>query len=120
MGLPFTVLSYDPQTSVPKIPGAAVIVSKLPLCTLGRVSHLYFSRFYKNGKATTMHPFSTGLTFFLCRWGVNETIKSHAQNISNATGLHTVVPDLYKGKVGLTAEVSLSLSRTCFNKLFLT
>lgn len=69
MGLPFTVLSYDPQTSVPKIPGAAVIVSKPPLCALGRVSHSYFSRFYKNGKATTMHPFLTGLTFFFLAGG---------------------------------------------------
>ncbi|KAI8331486.1 dienelactone hydrolase [Chlamydoabsidia padenii] len=67
MGLPFTVLSYDPQSSVKKIDGAAVIILQE-------------------------------------WWGINETIKSHAQHISNATGLHTVVPDLYKGKVGLTAE----------------
>ncbi|KAI8060061.1 dienelactone hydrolase [Gongronella butleri] len=37
-------------------------------------------------------------------WGINDTIKSHAQHISDLTGIHTVVPDLYKGKVGLTAE----------------
>lgn len=44
--------------------------------------------------------------FILNRWGVNETIKSHAQHLSDITGIHTVVPDLYKGKIGLTAEVS--------------
>lgn len=31
---------------------------------------------------------------------------SHAQRIANNTGARTVVPDLYKGKLGLTAEVS--------------
>ncbi|CAO3635490.1 unnamed protein product [Cunninghamella blakesleeana] len=37
-------------------------------------------------------------------WGVNDTIKAHAQHLSDITGIHTVVPDLYKGKIGLTAE----------------
>ncbi|KAG2218248.1 hypothetical protein INT45_006249 [Circinella minor] len=37
-------------------------------------------------------------------WGINETIKNHAQRIANNTGVKTVVPDLYKGKIGLTAE----------------
>jgi carboxymethylenebutenolidase len=38
-------------------------------------------------------------------WGINDTIKNHAQRIANNTGARTVVPDLYKGKIGLTAEV---------------
>ncbi|KAF7731885.1 hypothetical protein EC973_007716 [Apophysomyces ossiformis] len=37
-------------------------------------------------------------------WGVNDQIKAHAQRISDNTGAFTVVPDLYKGKVGLNAE----------------
>ncbi|KAG0166068.1 hypothetical protein DFQ28_007780 [Apophysomyces sp. BC1034] len=37
-------------------------------------------------------------------WGVNDQIKEHAQRIANNTGMHTVVPDLYKGKIGVTAE----------------
>ncbi|KAL0074369.1 putative carboxymethylenebutenolidase [Phycomyces blakesleeanus] len=37
-------------------------------------------------------------------WGVNEQIKRHAQHIANNSGAHVVVPDLYKGKIGLTAE----------------
>ncbi|KAI9010379.1 dienelactone hydrolase [Phycomyces nitens] len=37
-------------------------------------------------------------------WGVNEQIKKHAQHIANNTGAHVVVPDLYKGKIGVTAE----------------
>ncbi|KAI9495369.1 dienelactone hydrolase [Zychaea mexicana] len=37
-------------------------------------------------------------------WGINDTIKQHAQRIANNTGARTVLPDLYKGKIGLTAE----------------
>ncbi|KAF7723772.1 hypothetical protein EC973_001685 [Apophysomyces ossiformis] len=37
-------------------------------------------------------------------WGVNEQIKVHAQRIADNTGMHTVIPDLYKGKIGVTAE----------------
>ncbi|KAI8985119.1 dienelactone hydrolase [Pilobolus umbonatus] len=37
-------------------------------------------------------------------WGVNDTIKKHAQRISDNTGADTIIPDLYKGKIGLTAE----------------
>ncbi|KAI9010378.1 dienelactone hydrolase [Phycomyces nitens] len=37
-------------------------------------------------------------------WGVNDQIKRHAQRIADNTGAHVVVPDLYKGKIGLTAE----------------
>ena len=44
-------------------------------------------------------------------WGINETIKNHAQRIANNTGVKTVVPDLYKGKLGLTAEVDKELHR---------
>lgn len=35
-------------------------------------------------------------------------IKQHAQNIADHTGAYTVVPDLYKGKVGVNAEVRKS------------
>ncbi|KAI8580210.1 hypothetical protein K450DRAFT_238687 [Umbelopsis ramanniana AG] len=37
-------------------------------------------------------------------WGINDQIKMHAQNLADRTGAVTVVPDLYKGKVGVTAE----------------
>ncbi|KAJ2958965.1 hypothetical protein NQZ79_g5523 [Umbelopsis isabellina] len=37
-------------------------------------------------------------------WGINDQIKLHAQNLANRTGAVTVVPDLYKGKVGVNAE----------------
>ncbi|KAG2235059.1 dienelactone hydrolase [Thamnidium elegans] len=37
-------------------------------------------------------------------WGVTDIIKKHAQRIANNTGARTVVPDVYKGKIGLTAE----------------
>ncbi|KAI9322113.1 dienelactone hydrolase [Dichotomocladium elegans] len=37
-------------------------------------------------------------------WGINDQIKAHGQRIANYTGARTVVPDLYKGKIGLTAE----------------
>ncbi|KAI9311303.1 dienelactone hydrolase [Dichotomocladium elegans] len=37
-------------------------------------------------------------------WGVNDQIKLHAQHLADLTGSYTVVPDLYKGKVGLNAE----------------
>lgn len=38
-------------------------------------------------------------------WGVDRQIKKHAQHVANTTGALAVVPDLYKGKLGLTAEV---------------
>ncbi|KAI9492302.1 dienelactone hydrolase [Zychaea mexicana] len=37
-------------------------------------------------------------------WGVDNQIKAHAQHLADSTGAFTVVPDLYKGKLGLTAE----------------
>ncbi|CAO3639687.1 unnamed protein product [Cunninghamella echinulata] len=67
MSLPFAVYSFDPESSVKKIEGAAIVVLQE-------------------------------------WWGVNDTIKSHAKHLADITGIHTVVPDLYKGKIGLTAE----------------
>lgn len=37
-------------------------------------------------------------------WGINEQIKIHAQKIADNTNTLAVVPDLYKGKLGLTQE----------------
>ncbi|CAB4383534.1 unnamed protein product [Rhizophagus irregularis] len=37
-------------------------------------------------------------------WGINEQIKIHAQRIADNTNTLTVVPDLYKGKLGLSQE----------------
>jgi hypothetical protein len=31
----------------------------------------------------------------------------HAQNLADRTGAVTVVPDIYKGKIGVTAEASV-------------
>ncbi|CDS06054.1 hypothetical protein LRAMOSA08582 [Lichtheimia ramosa] len=55
-------------------------------------------------------------------WGVNECIQNHAQRIANNTGARTVVPDLYKGKLGLTAEEASHLMtnldwKTAMNEL---
>ncbi|CAG8450464.1 6714_t:CDS:2 [Diversispora eburnea] len=37
-------------------------------------------------------------------WGINEQIKKHAQRIADNVKIMTVVPDLYKGKLGLSSE----------------
>ncbi|KAI7854477.1 dienelactone hydrolase [Circinella umbellata] len=37
-------------------------------------------------------------------WGIDNQIKRHAQHLSDNTGMTTFVPDLYKGKIGVTAE----------------
>jgi carboxymethylenebutenolidase len=37
-------------------------------------------------------------------WGINDQIKSHAQKVADRTGAEAIVPDLYKGKLGLNAE----------------
>mmetsp|Transcript_8582 Transcript_8582/g.20670 ORF Transcript_8582/g.20670 Transcript_8582/m.20670 type:complete len:239 (-) Transcript_8582:68-784(-) len=37
-------------------------------------------------------------------WGVNDQIKVHAQKIADLVGAEAVIPDLYKGKIGLEAE----------------
>nr|CAG8456615.1 14708_t:CDS:2 [Entrophospora candida]CAG8482716.1 13237_t:CDS:2 [Entrophospora candida] len=37
-------------------------------------------------------------------WGVNEQIKKHAQIIADNTNSLAIVPDLYKGKLGLSRE----------------
>lgn len=37
-------------------------------------------------------------------WGVNEQIKVHAQKLADLTGAEAIIPDLYKGKIGLEAE----------------
>lgn len=37
-------------------------------------------------------------------WGVNKQCQEHAQKLADRTGAHTVIPDLYKGKVGVDAE----------------
>eukprot|EP01103_Thecamoeba_quadrilineata_P019724 TRINITY_DN8118_c0_g1_i1.p1 TRINITY_DN8118_c0_g1~~TRINITY_DN8118_c0_g1_i1.p1 ORF type:complete len:241 (+),score=50.54 TRINITY_DN8118_c0_g1_i1:9-731(+) len=36
-------------------------------------------------------------------WGINDTIKKHAQHIAD-NGFTVLVPDLYRGKLGLNAE----------------
>jgi carboxymethylenebutenolidase len=37
-------------------------------------------------------------------WGVNDQIKLHAQKLADLTGAEAIIPDLYKGKIGLEAE----------------
>ncbi|KAL3934209.1 MAG: hypothetical protein SGBAC_010021 [Bacillariaceae sp.] len=37
-------------------------------------------------------------------WGVNDQCKAHAQKIADLVGAEAIIPDLYKGKVGLEAE----------------
>jgi carboxymethylenebutenolidase len=37
-------------------------------------------------------------------WGINDQIKAHAQKVADMTGAEAIVPDLYKGKLGLNAE----------------
>ncbi|KAI8377585.1 dienelactone hydrolase [Radiomyces spectabilis] len=55
-------------------------------------------------------------------WGINDQIKSHAQRLADHTGAFTVVPDLYKGKLGLNAEEASHLMngldwKTAINEL---
>lgn len=38
-------------------------------------------------------------------WGITEEIKKQAQRLTSKGGYRTIVPDLYKGKLGLDAEV---------------
>ena len=49
------------------------------------------------------------------RWGINEQIKGHAQRIADNTNTLAVVPDLYKGKLGLSKEVSLFFNAFFFS-----
>lgn len=37
-------------------------------------------------------------------WGVNEIIKEHALMLKDATGFRVLIPDLYKGKLGVDKE----------------
>lgn len=37
-------------------------------------------------------------------WGVNDTIKDHASYLSKELDARCLIPDLYKGKVGVTVE----------------
>ena len=37
-------------------------------------------------------------------WGLNDQIKTHAQHVATSMGCNVVVPDLYKGKMGVNAE----------------
>lgn len=37
-------------------------------------------------------------------WGINNQIKLHAQNFANDIGAEAIIPDLYKGKIGINAE----------------
>ncbi|MEW5307055.1 MAG: hypothetical protein WDW36_009473 [Sanguina aurantia] len=37
-------------------------------------------------------------------WGVTEAVKQQAVMLSEATGFRTLIPDLYKGKLGVDAE----------------
>ena len=48
------------------------------------------------------------------RWGLTEQIKVHAQRIADNTNVLTVVPDLYKGKLGLSQEVSILIINVIF------
>jgi hypothetical protein len=47
------------------------------------------------------------IIFSIIRRGINDQIKLHAQNLADRTGAVAVVPDLYKGKIGVTAEASV-------------
>jgi carboxymethylenebutenolidase len=37
-------------------------------------------------------------------WGVTDQIKSNAQKVADLTGAEAIVPDLYKGEIGVNAE----------------
>lgn len=50
-------------------------------------------------------------------WGINDQIKNHAKHIADMTGAETVVPDLYKGKLGLNAEEASHLMNNLDFKL---
>eukprot|EP00882_Tetradesmus_deserticola_P021447 GHRQ01023218.1.p2 GENE.GHRQ01023218.1~~GHRQ01023218.1.p2 ORF type:complete len:135 (+),score=34.43 GHRQ01023218.1:410-814(+) len=43
-------------------------------------------------------------------WGVNDIIKEHAHLIGDAGGFRVLIPDLYKGKVGVDKEEASHVS----------
>lgn len=62
---------------------------------------------------TTITTRSTGAIVVVQEWwGLNDQIKKHAQHIADNTGCDVVVPDLYKGKIGINAEEASHLSST--------
>jgi carboxymethylenebutenolidase len=44
-------------------------------------------------------------------WGVTENIKLQAQHLSKRGGYRCLVPDLYRGKLGVNVEEARSISR---------
>lgn len=38
-------------------------------------------------------------------WGVTEEVKKQASRIANTGNYRCIIPDLYKGKIGVDAEV---------------
>ena len=113
MSLPFKVFTFEPKDASKKIEGSAIIVSiqiynildsqKKSHSLLSNMQHAYNEFVYNYKKITWLYQVLQEW------WGINETIKNHAQRIANNTGVKTVVPDLYKGKLGLTAEVDKEL-----------
>lgn len=45
--------------------------------------------------------------------GVNDIIKEHATLLKDATGFRVLIPDLYKGKIGVDKEEAHHVSSTC-------
>lgn len=44
-------------------------------------------------------------------WGVTDEVKRQAQHLSNTKGYRVLIPDLYKGKIGVDAEEASHVSR---------
>jgi hypothetical protein len=45
--------------------------------------------------------------------GVNDIIKEHATLLKDATGFRVLIPDLYKGKIGVDKEEAHHVSSSC-------
>ena len=117
--LPFQVFKFQPQSQA-RVNQSAIIVNIHYTCRylcLTCLTDATFLRSFKNGgMAQVVHsirPLTLNLYInydvVVCR-GVNDQIKMHAQNLADRTGAVTVVPDIYKGKIGVTAEASVIMS----------
>jgi hypothetical protein len=50
--------------------------------------------------------------------GVNDIIKEHATLLKDATGFRVLIPDLYKGKIGVDKEEAHHVSSSCIRSYY--
>lgn len=109
--LPFQVFKFHPKSEA-RVNQAAIIVSVRWTCCIAWTTTKFdlHTRCFKSGGMSTWYDESNLLRKWPTSWiiacrGINDQIKLHAQHLANRTGALAVVPDLYKGKIGVNAEV---------------